>query len=1243
MIAQTSETFTFAWTATGTPGYCFSQSGPTGGALLFNNKVYFTSVDGPKAEASHLNPYRTGFVFCPTHDVTLSWNLGAGSSARNFTMRIDTIVNAYVYNAFINADGAIMTMPAYIAANADNTEKNWWKSATNNKVIKADGTAGTDGGSKQWLSGQTTGDQVAKQMADADGFSVPKNTTSQDNEVKVNNVNYVFKANTWYRLYTNVSSSTGGYMSSMTFTSSVPVVSTDATLSDLKVDGTTIAGFDPSIISYSYSVAATATTAPVLSATKNDTKASDPVITQPAMPTAGNPTTGTVQVTAEDGTTTKTYTVNFTRAELSHDATLSDIKVDGQSISGFSPATTSYTVNIPYSQTAIPVVTATTNNIGAHAVVTAASSVTGTASILVTAEDGTTTKTYTLTFQKDAPSTDATLSSLTYNGQTVSGFNPSTTSYSVALPEGSNVPSVNATATHPFATVAVQQATSTSGTATITVTAEDGSTTKTYTIQFSETVGPPMPPTTLTLHQPGVYEAKAADGGYGTKMTVYNERAYEVYYCFKGKNDGGSFAAVATSPGGATIADNNQKALDGWFEANPGSMEENGAGAMEEFAAGTGNWKMKGQSFKLHVKGYDLFKILAADNDVNNPEKRFNVFINNVEQTSTFSTSPSTRSYALSPNKEYLIEVKAGSSTQIKFYGFSLREAQVPKLKYLKGDDSAQVVLQTMPINKVVYTCKYNHIDGAETRLVWDGQEATGISLGNIKQGELIDTLSIIGNANCPVGTYNYAVVTYLHGAETSRVSGQFEVKSDIRAMSSVKEEAYQNEEMDPITFKYYALSAEDVQLTWTQGKPQGSVDGHGTQPGEYVISGTPTEIGTYPFEITVANADTVIKGTLTVKEITYGDNAVLYLYKNDLAYTKDGVYNYLKDGGTYNPISRRAKTDGLRPSNQYANYKWVLISEDVDADNPEILALARGEGNLPVLNMKGFSYTKDRLNWGDPNNGSLTKAEGRYITVLRDDHPIFKALNKKQGDRIQVLDSTGNKGLMPISVNYAGTLCLATARTRDINDYNGDGPEETFLHEVPAEMHRNQKYLCLPIGQSGTNYLHADGKRLIDECIKYILSNDATIKLPDLAITRFQVGSYSVIPDENEGEILLEVLAKDSDMLKAATPVVTLASPMTHAYPSVTNADGTVDFTNWRFGVQYIVSDYINKRSYDVVVRIKAAQGIDEIEVGEWINIYDIYGRKVTTTNEDFRTMDLPHGMYILVTESGKTLKIMR
>ena len=973
--------------------------------------------------------------------------------------------------------------------------------------------------------------------------------------------------------------------------------------------------------------------------------------------TAVSAGTATITVTTEDGNKTATCVITVPTPPAPIPVTAISLTDASVSVGNTATLTVTYTPEDANTGKAISSWTSSNNAIAtvANGVVTGVSA--GTATITATTEGGKSAScTVTVTV---IAVTGVSLDKSTANIQ----IGGSTTLTATVLPaDASNKALTWSSSNTSVVTVGNGVVMGiAAGTATITV-ASVADPTKTATCTVTVTAGPPVPPTNLLIHEPEKYEAKTSDGGYGTKLTVVNGYEYEVYYTEY--TDGDKYPTFSTIlaaegktagiSGSTSTTQNVGRTGDTWFEGTIKETSEcKNASSQDEFVFAT---KMirehrlhKENSYKFHIQGYDQFSLWGMDKklDPKNGDQIFVVKVDGIEQSieeSLYNTSTYTiRRYDISRG-EHVIEILSTAETKNACFmgGFSLRVPQAPKIKHLKGNDSTQVVLQTMPINKVVYTCKYRFVEGAATRLEWDGPAANGITLNAIS-GSLADTLTLSGIADCPVGTYKYIIISTLNGVETSRVTGTFVVKSDIRSMTSINAEAYQNEEMDQIIFKYYALDANDVHLTWPGGKPQG-VDGYGTQqPGEYVIGGIPTTIGNYRFAITVEGADTTINGKLTVKELNYGENPVLYLYKNDLAYTKDGVYNYLHDGGTYNPISRRAKLDGLRAADQYSKYKWILISEDVDADNPEILALARGEGNLPVLNMKGFSYTKDRLNWGDPNNGSLTKAEGRYITVLRDDHPIFKALNKKQGDRIQVLDSTGNKGLMPISVNYAGTLCLATARTRDINDYNGDGPEETFLHEVPAEMHRNQKYLCLPIGQSGTNYLHADGKRLIDECIKYILSNDATIQLPDLAITRFQVGSYSVVPDDNKGEILLEVLAKDSDMLKAATPVVTLASPMTHAYPSVTNADGTVDFTNWRFGVQYIVSDYINKRSYDVVVRIKAAQGIDEIEVGEWIHIYDIYGRKVATTNEDFRTMDLPRGMYILVTESGKTLKVMR
>lgn len=77
------------------------------------------------------------------------------------------------------------------------------------------------------------------------------------------------------------------------------------------------------------------------------------------------------------------------------DATLSDLKVNGTTVAGFSSAITSYTVESP--ATPLPVVTATTTQATATAVVTQATAVPGSATVLVTSSNGT-TKTYTVNF-----------------------------------------------------------------------------------------------------------------------------------------------------------------------------------------------------------------------------------------------------------------------------------------------------------------------------------------------------------------------------------------------------------------------------------------------------------------------------------------------------------------------------------------------------------------------------------------------------------------------------------------------------------------------------------------------------------------------------------------------------------------------------------------------------------------------------------------------------------------------------
>ena len=86
-------------------------------------------------------------------------------------------------------------------------------------------------------------------------------------------------------------------------------LSSDATLSDLQVDGTTIDGFSSEVYSYDRELPFGTTIVPTVTATTTDTNANHVVNDALALPG-----TTEVVVTAEDGTTQQTYSVNFTVA-----------------------------------------------------------------------------------------------------------------------------------------------------------------------------------------------------------------------------------------------------------------------------------------------------------------------------------------------------------------------------------------------------------------------------------------------------------------------------------------------------------------------------------------------------------------------------------------------------------------------------------------------------------------------------------------------------------------------------------------------------------------------------------------------------------------------------------------------------------------------------------------------------------------------------------------------------------------
>ena len=307
------------------------------------------------------------------------------------------------------------------------------------------------------------------------------------------------------------------------------VFSSDATLSNLTTTAGTISpAFTPSITSGYTASVPNATTSITVTPTTTDSNTSDLEVSvnggQPvsvvsgtqsaALPLIVGSNTIAIQITAQDGTTTKTYTLTVNRAP-STNALLSKLTFNPATkltwTHGAGPNFADYTANI-YSQigsvNVIPVTadntaTVTVNGVpatsGVETTVTLKTDTTAIA-VTVTAADGVTKKTYRIVVTH-VPSNNALLSALRFNPTTAltwtHGAGPNYADYTANV--YSQIGSVNVipvTADN-TATVTVNGVLATSGTETpvtlktdttaiaVTVTAADGITKKTYRIMVT--------------------------------------------------------------------------------------------------------------------------------------------------------------------------------------------------------------------------------------------------------------------------------------------------------------------------------------------------------------------------------------------------------------------------------------------------------------------------------------------------------------------------------------------------------------------------------------------------------------------------------------------------------------------------------------------------------------------------------------------------------------------------------------
>ena len=333
-----------------------------------------------------------------------------------------------------------------------------------------------------------------------------------------------------------------GFAKLPTLSTPVPL-STDATLSALTLSDVDFGTFSSATESYTASVAYSVSQTTVTPAV-NESGASyviefdSKVVTDGTVSLAIGENIITIEVIAEDDSTKKTYTVTVTRAAASTDARLRGLTLSDVDFGTFSSGTESYTASVAntVSQTTV---TPTVNDSGASYVIKLGGvpDADGTISLAVgsnvitvevKAEDDITTKTYTVTVTRAAPpSTDATLKSLTLSGIDIGAFSSDTTSYTVSVANSVSRTTVMPTVNDSGARYVIKLGgvTDSDGAVslavgnnviTVVVTAEDGQTTKTYTVTVTRAAPPSSDATLKSLSL-----RKVSIGTFSSVITSY--------------------------------------------------------------------------------------------------------------------------------------------------------------------------------------------------------------------------------------------------------------------------------------------------------------------------------------------------------------------------------------------------------------------------------------------------------------------------------------------------------------------------------------------------------------------------------------------------------------------------------------------------------------------------------------------------------------------------------------------------
>ena len=256
----------------------------------------------------------------------------------------------------------------------------------------------------------------------------------------------------------------------------------DNTLKDIKVNGTSIAGFTPNQTLYRVSLPTTTSSIPTVEAV-SAYPAGEQTITHTAPTSVANldGSQHIISVTTPGNQTPKTYKLTY-KLEASSYSLLKNLQMGENLITNFDPNQFTYYVNLPIGTTKLPAITYEKGE-STQTVTISEGGLNGTTKVTVVAGNGIDQTEYKIVVST-AKSEISSLNMIYVGGVALEGFDPTKTSYAYTLPIGTTeLPAITYDKGDEYQKVVVTTG-GINGTTRIAVTAENGSSTI-YQISFS--------------------------------------------------------------------------------------------------------------------------------------------------------------------------------------------------------------------------------------------------------------------------------------------------------------------------------------------------------------------------------------------------------------------------------------------------------------------------------------------------------------------------------------------------------------------------------------------------------------------------------------------------------------------------------------------------------------------------------------------------------------------------------------